>query len=764
MRVGGYTPPVPVSAPDLLAPDGPIARRMAEAAGAAGHSFEARPQQRAMAAAVAAALASPRPEPDDDADASAAPGARLLIEAGTGVGKSFAYLVPAMLRCILHRERIIIATNTIALQEQLIAKDIPFLLETLPEWGLPATDERGESYPPLKPVLVKGRGNYLSIRRLKLATQRESTLFPDDRARATLHAIEEWAYSTSDGTLSTAPVLERPAVWDRVQSDSANCMGRRCPTYGRCFYQNARREMEGGNLLICNHALFFSDLALRAATDGEAGFLPDYDHVILDEAHNVEDVASEHFGLSLTESRVSHLLSMLYSHRGRGVGRGYLSGVRLKPEFGTDAIDAACRAVLEAESASRAFFDGLIALLRSGRLPGGRLAPEHVAELANPLTPALKSLALRLKSIREGVEDEQDGFELASYIARAEAIADTAAALTAQTVPGSVYWIEVSDADAELMAQTGAGRRGARPSPPKVRLACSPVEVAPLLREHLFSKPHSIILTSATLATRTVDAGEPTERAETAFAHTMSRLGIDPDGVRTMQLDSPFDYANQVRVYVDVTMPDPRPSRPQPRARQQWGGWGDEEGGADPYIEALTSRILDHVRATEGGAFVLFTSFATLYACADALERPLENLGMPLLVQGRGGSRSQILEAFRRDERSVLLGAASFWQGVDVRGRALRNVIITRLPFDPPDRPLTQARLDRIKARGGNPFMEDSLPRAIIRFKQGFGRLIRSRGDTGRVVVLDPRLVTARYGRLFIDALPAGVDVEVIED
>jgi ATP-dependent DNA helicase DinG len=256
------------------------------------------------------------------------------------------------------------------------------------------------------------------------------------------------------------------------------------------------------------------------------------------------------------------------------------------------------------------------------------------------------------------------------------------------------------------------------------------------------------VLTSATLATRTARQGDHREYAEAGFAHVMSNLGIDD--AHTLQLGSPFDYARQARVVVDLSMPNPNaPSR------------GSDPAGRD-YNGALAARVLHHIQATRGGAFVLFTSFGTLYAVADRLRAQLEGEGMPVFVQGRDGSRQHILKQFVENENAVLFGAASFWQGVDVRGERLRNVIITRLPFEPPDRPLTQARLERIEDAGGNPFMHDSLPRAIIRFKQGFGRLIRSKTDTGRVVVLDPRIRTARYGKLFLDALPEGVAIEEV--
>ena len=337
--------------------------------------------------------------------------------------------------------------------------------------------------------------------------------------------------------------------------------------------------------------------------------------------------------------------------------------------------------------------------------------------------------------------------------------------------------------------QGGGGERNPRFGP-RVTISCAPVEVGPILKRVLFHPPaeqqpdesdspppdtgdlsdpdfseappprapahhragRGIILTSATLATRTAKEGEHREHAEAAFSHIMSRLGIDD--ATTIQLGSPFDYARQARVIIDLSMPNPT-SRVA-------------ESAPGNYNEALAARVLYHIRSTRGGAFVLFTSFSTLHAVAEQLRDTLEEEGMPVFVHGgrggRDGSRQQILKQFSENNHAVLFGAASFWQGVDVRGERLRNVIITRLPFEPPDRPLTQARLERIETSGGNPFMQDSLPRAIIRFKQGFGRLIRSKSDTGRVVVLDPRIRTARYGKLFLDALPEGVRIEEVRE
>ena len=654
----------------------------------------------------------------------------LLAEAGTGVGKSFAYLVPAMIRAGLCGETVLISTHTIALQEQLMSKDIPRLAAIL----FPESEEGGP--PPIRPVLVKGRGNYLSIRRLKLASERQERQFSDPAARRSLSVIEDWAYDTEDGSTSSLPALERPGVWTAVQSDSANCMGRKCPNYEACFYQRARAELDGANLLICNHALFFSDLALRSQ---EAGFLPKYHHVVLDEAHAVEDVASEHFGLSLAEGRVNRLLSSLYTPRG---GKGYLPQLQLALQDSSE-IGRALSLVDEAQSASRAFFEGAIEFIKrstgetakspidSARVFAGQTARiREPGAISNVITPAFRELAIRLKSIREAVRNEQDKFELNAFAVRAESVAVEAEALVSQLVPGAAYWAECEGSDDD-------DRFGS----PRVKIACSPVDVAPILKEHLFGTDHSVILASATLSTRTVRSGETTESSETAFGHTLARLGCE--GAKTIQLGSPFDYARQVELYVHAV---------------------NEKGSYVEGLSPMSHAILSNVEATDGGAFVLFTSFQQLNRCAAELAGPLSVRGNPLLAQGRDGSRTLILQRFREDRRSVLFGAASFWQGVDVPGDNLRNVIITKLPFEPPDRPLNQARCERIEETGGNPFMEDSLPRAIIRFKQGFGRLIRSASDRGRVVILDGRVVTARYGKYFLNALPEGLRARIVRE
>jgi len=636
----------------VLGTGGAIARRLP--------SYESRPEQLQMAGAVAHAIGSKT---------------HLMVEAGTGVGKSFAYLVPAILAAAEQGLKVVVSTHTISLQEQLLQNDLPFLRAVMPE--------------EFSAVLVKGRSNYLSLRRLEAAAARAGASFTKEDEFDQLAAVRLWAGRTGDGSRADLDFKPLPAVWDAVGSENGNCLGRKCPRHKDCFYFKARRRMWSANILVVNHALLVSDLALRGSG---ASLLPDYDVVICDEAHTLEAVAGENLGLRVTGGQVEYVLSRLFNDR---TNKGLLVFHELR--------DAMMR-VQRARYAARDFFEDVAAWQSRHGSTNGRV--RRPVDWPDTLAEELRKLSTAVAEGAAGVEDEAQQVELAASADRCLMLANSLTTWLGQATPESVYWIEV-----------GEGSR------PRVTLASAPLDVGPSLRKALWDRVPTCVLTSATLSIGT----PPT------FAFHQSRLGLK--NCMTLQLGSPFDYPNQVTVHLPKNLPDP------------------SERSAE-YDRAAIRAIPYYLAKTHGKAFVLFTSYRMLDAAARELAPWFARRKIALFAQSDGMPRSKMVEAFKSDVDSVIFGADSFWQGVDVPGEALSNVIIVRLPFSVPSHPLLEARLEEIRRRGGNPFMEYQVPEAVIKLKQGFGRLIRSRNDRGIVAILDPRVLTKPYGRTFLNSLP----------
>jgi ATP-dependent DNA helicase DinG len=659
---GGTRSPLAEVVATMFAPSGLVC---------AHGNLEHRPQQAAMAHAVASAFRD---------------NASLLVEAGTGVGKSLAYLLPAILHATASDRPCVLSTHTISLQEQIVDKDLHLVREIL---------RRQPALAPaamFKHALLVGRGNYLCGTRLAHALETRNDLF-DSTAMRDLERITQWASITQHGLLGELSPPPAPDVWDWVNADGSSCNSRNC-SVDNCYYRKARAALAGARLIIVNHSLLLALLAGgHHPSAAKPGVLFPNDFLVVDEAHRLPDVATDHFGQHISSFGLRRQLLRLHNSK-RRKAQGILS------RLGNMRL---CTMVDEALYEADHFF---------GEIHGRLLINSSICRLREPqwigrnlsenLDALARALATTEKQLPEGPQrDELAGMVkyLKGFVAGVDECIDLADT-------ESVYWVE------------RGGRRETI-----VVLRSAPIDVAPLIRTRFFERHTGVVLTSATLA-------------EGRSMASFQRKSGSSD-VTAMIEDSPFDYRRnmQIRIASDA---------PEPRARQ----------AARLDTAYLADVIRQAISWVSGGTLVLFTSYQDMRA-VDAVLRPhCASIGRPYAMQGVDGSRSELTERMRRAGNQVLLGTDSFWTGVDVPGSALEQVIITRLPFDNPGHPVSEARAEHCLQHGGNPFADLTLPAALIKFRQGLGRLIRSTRDRGILTILDSRILTKPYGRLFIEVLP----------
>lgn len=696
---------------EVFSNDGPLSRAL--------EGFESREGQLDMALEVARALNENRV---------------LAAEAGTGVGKSFAYLVPAILWSVKNRKRVVVSTRTIHLQEQLHSKDLPFLSGVLSA--------------EFQFALIKGRNNYACRRKVdELALDLQQKEIVESEGREQMRSLIQWVDGTRDGSRADLAWVPSPEVWEKVMSETDKSLKVNCKYYGDCFYYQAKRQASKANVLITNHHLFFADLAVRRQTENYDAdlVLPPYKRVIFDEAHHLEDVASEFFGARFSRTGLRTRLGRLVSAKDsrRGVIPALVRRLRvLKDEVAANAIERVfVDSVTEVREAIEDLFgeieEELWAAEASG-LSGARERPDADRferrlryKEEDKKEPFWDNVSAKLEAIQRElarlvkVNDRALQSLLASRL-NEEQIASQALELQSfgtrlQGLLGSIECFRsFQDASQVRWISSREGRAGRDAS---LEFVSTPIRVAGDLKTSVFDPMSTVVLTSATLS-----VGGSIDFLGDRIG--LSELGSDRFDFR--QLGSPFDYRRQVLTFVPTDFPLPE---------------------SQDYAREIPEAILRLLSATQGRAFVLFTSYHLLKKTYASIGERLVALGMRPMAQGEA-ERSELLERFRNGTGNVLFGTESFWEGVDVKGRALESVIITRLPFRVPTEPIQEARMKELEDRGLNPFSSFTVPQAVLRFKQGFGRLIRSRSDRGIVAILDRRIVTKPYGRVFLRSLP----------
>ncbi len=617
--------------------------------------FEYRPQQRRMAVAVAEALSAR---------------SHLIVEAPTGVGKSLAYLIPTILYARSQKRKAIVSTHTKNLQEQLFRKDIAIARDVLGAKEVHA-------------VVLKGRRNYLCTTRLKRALSSSASLFTTDE-QLELRRIYGWSHRTADGDVENLGFTPSPGVWDMVCSEKGVCSSSLCDV--RCFFQQAKERVRTANVVIMNHALFFTLMALQ---ESDEGFIFKDDFVIFDEAHTLESVAGIGIGKNISRHQVLSAIHRFFNPRSE---KGLFARQK-------KAVRQVCE---EAEDAAVHFFEDIRAAALAQQAQAREVRVRRPFIVDDTLSAPLIRLEKEAEEAQASAKRDAERVELSAASRNLWEARVLVGEFLEQPQSDFTYWIELS-----------SGRSG------NITLCASPSIIADALGPRIFRDDTSVIMTSATLA------------VNNSLDYFQRRIG--GVGVEGLVLDSPFDYRSQMRVYIarDIPEPDTR-----------------------EFVDTLPAWIMRSVDRSKGKALVLFTSAVLMREVAQRLHEEFAARGLRLLVQGVDQQRHELLQEFKRDVHSVLFGLDSFWQGVDVPGEALEHVIITRLPFSFPNHPLIEAKLEVIAQRGGNAFTEYTLPEAVLKFRQGVGRLLRSRSDRGMVTILDARIVKKQYGRVFLSSIP----------
>jgi ATP-dependent DNA helicase DinG len=650
-----------------------------------------------------------------------------LIEAGTGTGKTLSYLIPAVNWALKNEERVVISTNTINLQEQLIDKDIPLLYSAF---------EDDFSY-----SLVKGMRNYLCL--LRAETIQEGLFeMVDDNEVDSINSILDWAKVTDDGSLSDLNFTPPDSVWDKVSAESDSCLRARCPHYSRCFFYKSRREIAASQLLVVNHHLLFSDLAIKGASESsDAGILPPFKRVILDEAHHLNDTATSHFGMRATKFGIIRVLRRLKRKSKGGQGKGliyftaslatklvkmYRKGIindllRKVEDLLSTKVDTVEQYVGDSFDALYTFCLPIVQEKDGGKEEINLRITEDITEREGwgKIDKKFSLLRIRLKELHEEIKAITDiliDYEVESDIAKLivefkgvenklDYYSDVISTFLSTEEDGFVRWVE------------GRMGRGGILS----GLGLSPLDISSTLKERLYSKCDTVVMTSATMA------------VDKSFGFLKSGLGLeDEQRVQELILPSPFNYEEQLLLTIPDDIPEP---------------------GNVGYSDAISDLITKAVKASNGNALILFTSYTLLETVYKNIYGELEDDGILTLKQG-AFPRGKLLDKFRIEDNSVLFATDSFWEGVDVPGDALKLVVITRLPFRVPTEPIIEARVEYMENQGLNSFTDYSVPVAVLKFKQGFGRLIRTKTDKGAVLVLDKRLISKFYGKFFLNSLP----------